>query len=682
MRRQTALLAGTILLSVFATQPVAAQATHPVAGARYGPWGISLGDMDTKVKPGDDFFRYANGHWLDTIRIASDRTSAGIDVVLADEAEKQVRDIAEEGVSKPVSASERQIGDLYASWMDEAQIAKLGTAPLRPYLGRIAALKDKHALLMLTAEPGYAGPVGISISSDVNRPGHYAAYVGQSGLGMPTRDYYLLKGEKYDAFRVAYRAYMAKLLTLAGFDDAQARADRVIALETAMATSQWTPERDRDIQQVNNPMPVAKLQGLVPQLDWPSFFKTAGFPSLSDVIVAEPSAVQDAAKLIDTTPLSTWKDYLAFHFVSDHAQYLPKAFDDAKFEFYSKTLNDVPEQRARWKRGVRLVNAMLGEAVGQIYVARHYPPESDRQMGELIGNLRTAFGDELAHLAWMDDATRSQAIEKLAAFDPRTGHPVKYIDYSSFEVARGDLLGNAMRSERFEWNLLLRRFPKPVDRTLWDMTPQTVNAYYDPTVNQITFPAAILQPPYFDPAADPAVNYGAIGATIGHEMGHGFDDQGRQFDATGKVRDWWTKASADKFKMRTDMLGKQFDSYEPVPGVHIKGELTMGENVGDLGGLEMAWGAWRRYVAAHGDPGVKGGYTADQRFLIAYSYSWQTKQRDGSIRQQLLSDPHSPAEYRVNGIVRNFDPWYRAFDIKPGDRLYLPADQRVHIWIN
>ena len=427
-------------------------------------------------------------------------------------------------------------------------------------------------------------------------------------------------------------------------------------------------------------MTVAKLQALAPQFDWPNFFKVEGFGPLDQVVVTEPDAIQAAGKLLVATPLSTWKDYLAFHFISDHAAYLPKVFDEADFDFYGKTLRDQPEQRARWKRGVSMVNTMLGEAVGQIYVERHYPPESDRQMSELIGNLRAAYGEELQHLAWMDDATRKQALEKLATFDPRTGHPKKYIDYSSFKVVRGDMLGNAMRSEKFEMDLLLSRFPKPVDRSLWDMTPQTVNAYYDPTVNQITFPAAILQAPYFDPNADPAVNYGAIGATIGHEMGHGFDDQGRQFDATGKVRDWWTKASADKFKLRTAMLGKQFDSYEPVPGVHIKGELTMGENVGDLGGLEMAWGAWRRYVAAHGDPGVKDGFTADQRFLLAYSYSWQTKEREGALRQQLLTNEHSPAKYRVNGVVRNFDPWYKAFDVKPGDKLYLPPEERGHVW--
>jgi endothelin-converting enzyme/putative endopeptidase len=673
MRRPAIIAVSCLALAT----PLAAQ-TAP----KFTPWGIRLSDMDTKVKPGDDFFRYANGHWLDTTQIAPDRTSAGIDVVLSDEAEKQVRDIAEEGESKPVSPAEKQIGDLYASWMDEAGIEKAGTAPLKPYLARIAALKDKHAVAMLMAEPGYASPVGTSIFADVNRPGRYGLYIGRGGLGMPGRDYYLLKGEKYDGFRAAYRTYITKQLSQAGFADAQARADRIIVLETAMATSQWAPEKERDIQATNNPMSVAKLQALSPQYDWPNFLKASGIAAVDQVVVTEPDAIKSAGTLLASTSLETWKDYLAFHFISDHAAYLPKAFDDADFDFYSKTLADQPEQRARWKRGVRLVNSMLGEAVGQIYVQRYYPPESDRQMGELIGNLRAAYGEELQHLAWMDDATRKQALEKLSTFDPRTGHPVKYIDYSSFKVVQGDLLGNALRSEGFEWKLLLTRFPKPVDRSLWDMTPQEVNAYYDPTVNQITFPAAILQAPYFDPNADPAVNYGAIGATIGHEMGHGFDDQGRQFDATGKVRDWWTQASADKFKVRTAMLGKQFDSYEPVPGVHIKGDLTMGENVGDLGGLEMAWGAWRRYVAAHGDPGVKDGFTADQRFLLSYSYSWQDKEREGALREQLLSNEHSPAEYRVNGVVRNFDPWYKAFDVKPGDKLYLPPDQRVHIWVD
>ena len=371
---------------------------------------------------------------------------------------------------------------------------------------------------------------------------------------------------------------------------------------------------------------------------------------------------------------------MAFHFVSDHAQFLPKAFDEASFNFYSKTLNDVPEQRARWKRGVQLVNGALGESVGQIYVARHFPPESEAKMAELIANLRAALEERLKANGWMDAATKQAAVAKLAAFDPRIGHPVKYIDYSALRVDRGDLLGNALRSDQFDWNLQLSRLGKPVDRSLWGMTPQTVNAYYNPLSNQITFPAAILQPPYFDPRADPAVNYGAIGAIIGHEIGHGFDDQGSQFDGTGKYANWWSPAAKAAFTERTAALGKQYDGYEPIPGTHIKGALTMGENIGDLGGIEMAYAAYHRYLAAHGPAKVIGGLTGDQRFFLAYAQAWQSKVREGAARQRLLTDPHSPPFYRVNGIVRNVDAWYAAFNVKAGDKLYLPPEQRVHIW--
>ncbi len=401
---------------------------------------------------------------------------------------------------------------------------------------------------------------------------------------------------------------------------------------------------------------------------------------MQTVIVTETTAVQAIGKLLDSVPLETWKDYLAFHFISEHAAYLPTAFDQANFDFFSKTLRDVPTQRDRWKRGVSLVNGSLGEAVGQIYVQRHYPPESDRQMGELITNVRAALQQKIETNDWMDEPTRKEALAKLATFDPRTGHPTKYIDYSSLKVDRSDLLGNVMRSDQFARDLLLTRMKKPVDRTLWDMLPQTNNAYYDPTQNQITFPAAILQPPYFDPDADAASNYGSIGATIGHEIGHGFDDQGRKFDGTGKLRDWWTPATAKKYEAHATELVKQYDAYEPIPGVHIKGQLTLGENLGDLGGLEVAYAAYRRYVAAHGEPPVIGGLTGDQRFFIAYGYSWESKQREGALRAQLLTNEHSPAKYRVNGVVRNIDAWYKAFNVQPGDKMYLPPEQRVKVW--
>jgi endothelin-converting enzyme/putative endopeptidase len=424
----------------------------------------------------------------------------------------------------------------------------------------------------------------------------------------------------------------------------------------------------------------AKLNALAPQFQWDRALNKLGLSNASQVVVGETSAVAAEAKLFETVPLETWKDWTTFHFISNFATYLPKAFDDANFNFYSKTLRDVQAKRDRWKRGVDLVNDALGEGVGQIYVQRHYPPESSRQMGELIANFRAALQEKIENSSWMDQPTKVEALSKLASFDPRTGHPSKYIDYSSLEVKRGDLFGNAMRASNFGWQLLLSRYPKPVDRELWGLTPQTNNAYYDITNNQITFPAAILQPPYFDPNADAASNYGSIGATIGHEIGHGFDDQGRKLDSKGQLRDWWSAETAKKYTDQANMLVKQYDSYEPLPGVRIKGQLTLGENLGDLGGLEVAYAAYKRYVATHGEPPVIDGLTGDQRFFIAYGYSWQTKYRDGALRERLLSDEHSPAKWRVNGVVRNMDAWYKAFNVKPGDKMYLPPEQRVTVW--
>jgi endothelin-converting enzyme/putative endopeptidase len=638
--------------------------------------------MDSGVKPGDDFFDYVNGAWAKRTEIAPDRTFVGIDSVLNDQIDKDVRAIVEDTAKNPAEYGQigQQVGDFYASWMDEAGIAAKGAAPLKPYLDRIAAVKDKGGLIDLFATVGYESPVGISIFPDLANPTQYAAYASQGGLGMPNRDYYLLQGAKYDAYRTAYRAYVTRIQELAGIPDAAAKADKIVTLETEIAKLHWTPEQSREVEKIYNPMDRAKLNAFAPQFMWDRALARSGLGDAKTIVVTETTAVQGVGKLLDSVPLSTWKDYLAYHFVSDHAAYLPKAFDDASFDFFSKTLRDVPNQRDRWKRGVSLVNGALGEAVGQIYVQRHYPPESDRQMGELIANIRAALQEKIETNNWMDAATRKEALAKLAAFDPRTGHPKTYIDYSTLKVDRGDLLGNVMRSGQFDWDLLLTRMKKPVDRSLWGMTPQTNNAYYDPTQNQITFPAAILQPPYFDPNADPASNYGSIGATIGHEIGHGFDDQGRKFDGSGKLRDWWTPETAKKYEAHANMLVKQYDGYEPVPGVHIKGQLTLGENLGDLGGLEVAYAAYRRYVAAHGEPPVIGGLTGDQRFFIAYGYSWETKQREGALRAQLLTNEHSPAKYRVNGVVRNVDAWYKAFDVKPGDKLYLPPEQRVKVW--
>jgi putative endopeptidase len=673
--------ARTLLLLAGASLAVASpalSANKPV----YGSWGYEASSMDPGVKPGDDFFDYVNGAWAKRTEIAPDRTFVGIDSVLNDQIEKDVRAIVEDQAKDP-SANGRlgqQIGDLYASWMDSDAVEKLGTAPLKPYLAKVAAAKTRGDLVDLFSEPGFDSPVGIFIIPDFKNPSRYAAYASQGGLGLPNRDYYLLTGDKYVAYRKAYRDYIVTIEKLAGIPDAEARADRIIALETQIAKIHWTPEQSRDVEKIYNPMTRAQLRAFAPQLQWDRALTKLGLGKVDKLVIAEKSAVAGEARLFASVPLETWKDWTAFHFISGNAQYLPKAFDEAKFNFYSKTLRDVPQQRARWKRGVDMVNGALGEGVGQIYVQRHYPPESDRQMHELIDNILAALKEKIEGNSWMDAPTKAKALEKLATFDPRIGHPVKYIDYSSLDVRRDDLLGNAIRSDDFDWKLQLSRFPKPVDRSLWDMLPQTNNAYYDPTQNQITFPAAILQPPYFDPNADPASNYGSIGATIGHEIGHGFDDQGRKFDAHGKLTDWWSTATAKRYTTHANALVAQYNGYEPIPGVHIKGQLTLGENLGDLGGLEVAYAAYRKYVEKHGEPPVIDGLTGDQRFLIAYGYSWETKQREGAVRAQLLTNEHSPAKYRVNGVVRNVDAWYKAFNVQPGDKMYLPPEQRVHVW--
>ncbi len=648
---------------------------------RFGTFGIDLTARDTTVKPGDDFWSYANGNWARTAQIAPDRTTAGPSTELSIEAEANVRAILDDMAKDPAAygASGRQVGDLYASWMDEAGIEARGTAPLAPYLAKIDAVQDLAGLQTLFATTDYASPVGMGIIPDLADPTHYTAAVGQAGLGM-ARDNYLLEGEKYDGFRRAYRAYIQGILELAGVANASAKADAILALETAMAKDQWSPEQSRDIAKLNDPETLEGLESKAPEFDWALLLQTYGIEESPTVLMAQNTAIAAMGKLLVSTPLQTWKDYVTFHFVSDHAQFLPKAFDDARFDFYSKTLAGVEAQRDRWKRGVQLVNGALGEAVGAIYVSRYFPPAAEAQMTELIENLRAAYEERFEGSTWMDDSTRAAALEKLAAFEPRIGHPVKYIDYSSMQVDRSDPLGNAIRSSEFYHQLELSRFPDPVDRTLWAMTPQTVNAYYNPLANQITFPAAILQPPMFDPNADPAVNYGAIGAVIGHEMGHGFDDQGSRFGPTGKFENWWTDAAKAAFKERTAVLVAQYDAYEPIAGTHINGELTLGENIGDLGGVEAAHTAYQKYQAEHGEAQVIDGLTGDQRFFLAYAQAWRTKVREDALRQRLLSDPHSPPAFRANGVVRNVDAWYEAFDVEPGDALYLPPGQRVHIW--
>ena len=670
-----------LLLTAAFLTPTILLAAELSKAPRYGSWGVAVGDMDRGVRPGEDFFAFAEGTWLRDHAIPADKVGAGYNYELPDEIEQQVRSIVESVAAHPSTPIARKVGDFYAAWMDNTGIEARGLTLLEPYLAQIAAVQTREQLVALMMQPGYASPIVIGIGSDQDDPTRYTVGAGQARLGLPTRDYYLLADAKYVAIRRAYRDYLIQLQARAGIADAAAKADRVIALETRLSQDQWTPERRRDPVATHNPMTRAQLATLAPEVNWTPTLASMGLGAATMVDVAETTAVTAAGKQLADVPLATWRDYLTVRFISDHAAYLPKAFDDANFGFYSKTLKDIPEQRARWKRGMRLIDGSLGEAVGQIYVEQHWPVDTARQAQELVGDVRSAYAEKIAHAAWMDDATRKAAILKLGTFDPRIGHPLEWIDYSTLAVSRTDPLANEIAAQRFQWQLQLTRFPHPVDRGLWGMTPQTVNAYYDPTLNQITVPAAILQPPFFDASADPAVNYAETGATtIGHEMDHGFDDQGRQYDERGRLRDWWTKETAAKYTVKANRLAAQFDQYEPIPGVHIKGKLTLGENLADLGGLETAYAAYRRYVARHGEPPVIDGFSGDQRFFIAYAAAWQGKMREGAERQQLLSDPHSPDKYRVNGILRNFNPWYAAFDVKPGEKLYLPPDERVHVW--
>src|SRR5438067_4961787 len=539
-----------------ATASLMAIAT-PLGAAKpvYGDWGYNAAAMDSSVKPGDDFWAYVNGNWDKTTKIAAERASAGPFVTLSDGAEKDVRQIVEQLANDPNRDHlGQQIGDFYSSFTGVDAIEAAGTAPLKPYLAEINGAKTRAQLLSLFVKPGYASPVDLSRDADFKNPNKYSAFASQARLGMPSREYYLDDSAKMKAHRAAYREYIVTIEKLAGLPGGEAAADRIIALETAISKVQWPAADRRDIDKIYNPMTRAQLVKLAPQFDWNATLAKAGLASAKQVIVTEPSAVAGAGKILASTPLSTWKEWLAFHFVSDHASVLPKAFDDARFAFYSKELSGVQQQRERWKRGVAAVNGALGEGVGQIYVKTHFPPASEAQMKELIGNLEDAYRERIGSNQWMDEATRKAALEKLAAFEPRIGHPVKYIDYSSLKAVKGDPLGNMVRSADFQWKLDLKRFPKPVDRTLWGMFPQTINAYYNPLANQITFPAAILQPPFFDPGADAAANYGAIGAIIGHEMGHGFDDEGRKFDPKGKLRDWWSAGAAKAFTPKTDPL--------------------------------------------------------------------------------------------------------------------------------
>lgn len=650
--------------------------------AEIGAWGVDLQAMDSGVNPGDDFNRYVSGRWLDTFEIPADKARWGIFDALRERSTEQVHDIvgALAGREAAPGSLEQKVGDYFATWMDLDRLNTLGAKPLQPHLETIAAIDDLDDLMHAFADVHQTGPFGVGIIPDPADTTRYTVFAAQGGLGMPDRDYYLLEDERFVAFRKAYRDYVIEVHKLAGLPNPEQRADAIIALETQLAEHHWTPAESRDIQKIYNPMTVAQLSELAPQFNWPGMLSAIGLGGVEPIIVAQPSVMTAAGEMLEAVPLETWKSYLAYHFIRSNAAFLSEDFDRANFEFFGKTLNGIEAQRERWKRGADLVNNNLGEAVGKIYVERHFPPAAKAQMDELVDNLKAALAERLEQNEWMDDETRAAAKAKLATFESRIGYTEKWTDYGPLKIVSGDMLGNVLRVTEFQWQEQLDRLGGPVDRAIWPYPPQTVNASYNPLLNQITFPAGILQPPFFDPNADPAVNYGAIGGVIGHEIGHGFDDQGRRFDEKGLIRDWWTATADERFRERSGKLVAQYSSYSPVEGMNVNGELTLGENIGDLGGLEMAYAAYRRYIAEHGEAPVIDGFTGEQRFFMAWAQVWRSLMRDNALRQQLLTDPHSPTQYRVNGVVRNIDAWYEAFDVQPDAALYLPPAERVSIW--
>jgi len=662
----------------------ASSARKPQAAPKVaiGPWGFDLAGMDTSVKPGDDFYKYANGKWLESNKIPPDQTSWGAFTKLAVETEAQVHDIVE-GVPADAApgTAEQKVHDYYRSFLDVDAINKAGIAPAAEALKAIADAKTHADIATLMGRPdlGLETPVNVGVTVDDKNPDRYIVGIGQGGLGLPDRDYYLKKDAELVAIRKKYVEHIDRMLKLAGDADSAKQAQTILDVETKIAQKHWPVEKRRERELTYNLRTREQLNTLAKAYPWQELLAAGGLQNEKEFVVAELDAVQALATQFTAIPVDSWRTYLKYHFLVTHASVLPAAIDDENFDFYGRTLNGQPEQRVRWKRAVRSLNYSVGEVVGQLYVKKHFPPDSKAQMLDLVENLRRAYAARIRGLAWMTDETKKAAIEKLGTFKPKIGYPDKWKDYSSLEVRAGDAFGNLVRSRIFNWQYDVQRLGKPTDRDEWFMTPYTVNAYYNPTFNEVVFPAAILQPPYFDPHADPAVNYGGIGGVIGHEMGHGFDDQGAKSDEKGVLRDWWQKSDETAFKKLVDNLVGQYNGYEALPNLKVNGRLTAGENMGDLGGLTVAYQAYHMSLKDQTAPTLDG-FSGDQRFFLAWAQAWRELTRDAALRNQVMSNPHSPAVFRVQGVVRNMDEWYSSFDVKPEDKLFLPPEQRVHIW--
>ncbi|MGH8137064.1 MAG: M13 family metallopeptidase [Steroidobacteraceae bacterium] len=661
--------------------PAAAPAT-PAVPAQIGEWGLDLTAHDPAVKPGDDFYRYADGHWLDTSQIPPDRTSWNAFTQLAQKAQEDLRTIAESLLPDAVDGStERKVGDYYRAYLDTDAIERAGLSPAQGGLDAIAAARSYEDLarLMGRRDLSMQAPLRLLITTDQKNPDRYIVTITQSGLGLPDRDYYLKNEAVFTDLRARYVAHIARMLTLGGAKNAAAQAQSILDIETQIAQLHWPAAKRRERDLTYNLRTRAQLGQLAPGIPWKELLGAQGLDARPEFIVRELDAVEGLSKLFRHIPVERWRAYFEYHYLADIADVLPKAFDTEHFEFYGHALSGQPQQQERWKRAVDAVDAGLGEAIGRLYVERYFPPSAKQQMLTLVENMRAAYATRIGQLTWMTPATKKVALEKLAAFRPKIGYPDTWRDYSALQIRAGDAFGNKIRARVFEWQRELNRIDEPTDRGEWGMTPQTVNAYYNPTFNEVVFPAAILQPPFFDPNADAAVNYGGAGGAIGHEMGHGFDDQGSKSDAHGVLRTWWQPQDEQAFRKRVDSLAAQYDEYVALPGLKVNGRLTLGENIGDLGGLSVAYEAYHISLNGRKAP-VLDGLSGDQRFFLSWAQVWRSLDRDEELRKQVMSNPHSPSKFRVNGPVRNIDVWYAAFDVKPGDKLYLAPEDRVRIW--
>jgi putative endopeptidase len=667
--------------------------TLTVQGEQQGPpiaptprlSGIDLSGMDRSVPPQNDFYQFVNGTWLAKTQLPADKPAYGAFAELADAAEKHIRALIETAGGQPdrrEGTVAQQVGDFFESFMNDRRVEELGRAPVQRHLDRIAAVKTMAEFATLIGEfstIGIAGVTNESIEPDAKDPSANIVTLYQAGTSLPEREYYLSEDAKYVEIRGKYVEYLTKIFGLMGSSAAADDAKAVLALETDIARVQWTPVESRDAIKTYNKIPVARLNTEFPGLDWLAWAHVQGYDKVPDVIVSQPSFMAGVGTLASSRPLDAWKAWMRAHVIVSEGRLLSKPFVDANFEFFGRTLSGQEQNRERWKRGVALVQGSLPEAVGKLYVEKHFPPAAKCRMEVMVANLIEAYRQSISTLDWMTADTKKEALAKLAKFTAKIGYPDKFRSYDGLVIKKGDLIGNAERAIKFETEFQVAKLGRPVDRSLWLMPPQEVNAYYNPLQNEIVFPAAILQPPFFNFEADDAVNYGGIGAVIGHEIGHGFDDQGRHYDGDGRLREWWTKSDDEEFRKRAKLLVQQFDAFEPLPGLHVNGNLTLGENIGDLGGLSIAYKAYKLSLGGKPSPQLDG-FSGEQRVFIGWAQAWREKARDEFLRMLVTSNPHAPSRYRGGNPPTNIDAFYEAFNVKPGDKMYRPPAERVRIW--